>query len=100
MSKRNTYRPSEIRAGKTIHIVTRSFSRLKGLSDYGVVSYLVAGKHEPQPEPNAVHPYRMHPDIAQYAGTCTDLWKSRRAAQAEANRRQAIEAVQYKRGQA
>lgn len=89
MSKRKLYRPDEIRAGKTIHIVTWAPGALGG--HFGVASYLVAGKSEPQPEPNAVHPYRMHPDIALYASTQTDLWKTHRAAKAEAGRRQAIE---------
>ena len=86
MSRRKTYRPSELRAGKTIHVVTLMHAA-QG-QEYGVASYLIASKREPQPQPGEVHPYRMHPLVAQYAGTRTDLWKTRRAAQAEANRRQ------------
>lgn len=89
MSKRKLYRPDEIRAGKTIHIVVRTSGAI--INHYGVASYLVAGKSEPQPDPSMVHPYRMHPDIAQYALQQTDLWKTRKAAQAESDRRQAIE---------
>lgn len=96
MSKRKTYRPGEIRAGKTIHIVVRTSGSM--VNHYGVASYLVAGKSEPQPDPSMVHPYRMHPAVAQYAGTRTDLWKTHRTALAEANRRQAIEVRQMTRG--
>lgn len=90
MSKRKTYRPGEVKAGHTLFIVGAHFDR-QHRRQYGVMEYLVASKREPQPEPGIVHPYRMHPDIAQYAGTCTDLWMTRRAAQAEADRRQALE---------
>lgn len=89
MSKRKTYRPAELKAGKTVFIVTRVPGHLA--NHYGVAEYLIAGKREPQPDPTMCHPYRMHPEIARYAETMTDLWKSRRAAQSEADRRRAIE---------
>ena len=70
------------------------------MNAYGVSVYLVGSKREPQPEPGTVHPYRMHPLIAGYAATQTDLWRTHRAAQAEADRRQAIEIARAKRGDA
>lgn len=96
MSKRKTYRPEEIRAGNTLFIVTRVPGQM--VNHYGVAEYLVAGKREPQPEPGTAHPYRMHPLIAGYAASQTDLWKTRRAAQAEADRRMSIELAHMRRG--
>ena len=96
MSKRKTYRPEEIRAGNTLFIVTRAPGQM--VNHYDVAEFLVASKREPQPEPGTVHPYRMHPLIAGYASTQTDLWRTRRAAQAEANRRLGVELARMKRG--
>ena len=89
-----TYKPHEIKAGRTLFIVTRQLdqvspTRLK--ATYAVAQYLVASKREPQPEPGTAHPYRMHPEVARYAADVTDAWKTRRAAQREADRRQALE---------
>ncbi|WJN61347.1 hypothetical protein [Pseudomonas sp. SO81] len=88
MSKRKTYRPDELRAGRTVFIVTRVWLDHTACK-HEVAEYLIAGKHEPQPQPNEVHPYRTHPKVAQYAATVTDLWRTRRAALREAARRQA-----------
>lgn len=96
MSKRKTYRPEEIRAGNTLFIVTRVPGQM--VNHYGVAEYLVASWREPQPEPGTAHPYRMHPLIAWYAASHTDLWKTRRAAQAEADRRMSIELAHMRRG--
>ncbi|MEH6501581.1 hypothetical protein [Halopseudomonas aestusnigri] len=96
MSKRRTYRPEEIRAGTTLFIVTRVPGQM--VNHYGVAEYLVASKREPQPEPGTAHPYRMHPLIAGYAASQTDLWRTRRAAQVEADRRLGIELARMKRG--
>ena len=90
MSKRKTYRPGEVKAGHTLFIVGAHFDRQQR-RQYGVMEYLVASKREPQPEPGTVHPYRMHPGMAEHALTVTDLWKTRKAARAEAERRQALE---------
>ncbi|HEJ3062512.1 TPA: hypothetical protein SL272_000844 [Pseudomonas aeruginosa] len=90
MPKRKTYLPHELRAGRTIFIVT---SRRDGLGriHYGIAMHLIAGKRELQPESMGRHPYRMHPAMARWAESRTDLWKTRRAAQREADRRQAHE---------
>lgn len=87
--RRKTYKASELRAGRTIFIVTRIALDHAGACRYQVAEYLIASKREPQPEPGQAHPYRMHPKIAQYAATVTDLWRTRRAALREAARRQA-----------
>jgi len=89
MSKRKTYRSSELKAGKTVHIVTREIGPMA--STYGVASYLIGSKSEPQPQPGELHPYRMHPLVARFAESRTDAWKTRKAAKAEADRRQAHE---------
>ena len=90
MSKRKTYRPGEVKAGHTLFIVGAHFDR-QHRRQYGVMEYLVASKREPQPEYGEPHPYRMHPLMAKHAAGVTDLWKTRKAAWAEANRRQALE---------
>lgn len=87
MSKRKTYQAHELRAGRTLFIVTSAWMG-KGGYQFGVSPYLVAGKREPQPDPGKAHPYRMHPKVAKHAATVTDIWRTHRAAQAEANRRQ------------
>ncbi|HBO2594056.1 TPA: hypothetical protein L4I31_000589 [Pseudomonas aeruginosa] len=94
MSKRKTYLPRELRAGRTVFIVT---SRRYGLgrTHYQVAAHLIAGKREPQPESMGRHPYRMHPAMALWAESRTDLWKTRRAAQQEADRRQAHEVAAF-----
>lgn len=91
-----TYKPHEIKAGHTLFIVTRQLdqispTRLK--ATYAVAQYLVASKSEPQYDPSEPHPYRMHPEVAKYAAGVTDAWKTRKAAQREADRRQALEAA-------
>lgn len=87
--RRQTYRADELRAGRTIFIVTRTLLDHAGACRFEVSEYLIASKREPQPQPNEAHPYRMHPKIARYASTVTDVWRSRRAALREAARRQA-----------
>lgn len=91
MSRRKTYRPAEIKAGHTLFIVVRIRPLGVVTAKYGVDEYLVASKREPQPEYGVPHPYRMHPLMAKHAADVTDLWKTRKAAWAEANRRQALE---------
>jgi hypothetical protein len=86
---RNTYHASELRAGRTIFVVTSTIVDHVRPPRYGVAEYLVASKREPQPQPGEAHPYRMHPKVAWYACTVTDAWRSRRAALREAARRQA-----------
>lgn len=91
MSNRRTYLAHELRAGHTVFIVTRAFvDHATGEGRYQVAEYLVASMHEPQPEPGN-HPYRMHPNMARWAASQTDLWRSRRNAKLEAARRQALE---------
>lgn len=94
MSKRKIYLPHELRAGRTMYIVT---SRRDGLgrTHYQVAAHLIASKREPQPESTGRHPYRMHPAMARWAETRTDLWKTHRAAQREADRRQAHEIASF-----
>ena len=87
--RRKTYHASELRAGRTVFIVTSTTSDHAGPPRYDVAEYLVASKGEPQPQPGEAHPYRMHPKVAEYAATVTDLWRTRRAALREAARRQA-----------
>ncbi|MGY8832175.1 MAG: hypothetical protein ACKVIS_22075 [Pseudomonadales bacterium] len=87
--RRKTYQASELRAGKTVFIVTSTVVEHARPARYDVAEYLVASKQEPQPQPGEAHPYRMHPKVAQYACTVTDLWRTRRAALREAARRQA-----------
>lgn len=87
--RRKTYQASELRAGQTVFIVTSTIIDHARAPRYEVAEYLVASKHEPQPQPGEAHPYRMHPKVAQYACTVTDLWRTRRAALREAARRQA-----------
>jgi len=71
MSKRKTYLPRELRAGRTVFIVT---SRRDGLgrTHYQVATHLIAGKGEPQPESMGRHPYRMHPAMARWAESRMD----------------------------
>lgn len=105
MSKRKTYRPGEVKAGHTLFIVVAHFDRQQR-RQYGVIEHLVASKRvaeyleaeylvdsefELPPEYVVQHPYRMHPLMANYAADMTDLWKTRKAARAEAERRQAME---------
>lgn len=87
--RRKTYRADELRAGRTVFIVTYILLDHAGACRYGVAEYLITSRREPQPEPNVVHPYRMHPDVARYACSVTDCWRTRRAALREAARRQA-----------
>lgn len=87
--RRKTYQASELRAGKTVFIVTSTVVEHARPARYDVAEYLVASKHEPQPQPGEAHPYRMHPKVARYACIVTDVWRTRRAAQREAARRQA-----------
>ena len=87
--RRQTRDPGEIRAGYTLYIVTSTLTDHASAPVYGVAEYLVASKHEPQPQPGEAHPYRMHPKVARYACTVTDVWRTRRAALREAARRQA-----------
>lgn len=86
MSQRKTYQPHELRAGRTVFIVNKT--RSVGCTEFFVAQHLIASKREPQPDPNQAPPYRMHPKMALYAAGVTDLWRTRRAAQAEASRRQ------------
>lgn len=95
--RRKTYQADELRAGRTVFIVTSTIIDHARAPRYEVAEYLVASKHEPQPQPGEVHPYRMHPKIARYASTVTDLWRTRRAALREAARRQAAQARQISR---
>lgn len=88
--RRKTYQADELRAGRTIFIVTGMIESHNRPPRYDVAEYLVASKHEPQPQPGEAHPYRMHPKVAQYACTVTGLWRTRRAALREAARRQAV----------
>lgn len=88
--RRKTYQADELRAGRTVFIVTSTIIDHAKPPRYEAAEYLVASKHEPQPQPGEAHPYRMHPKIAQYACTVTDLWRTRRAALREASRRQAV----------
>lgn len=87
--RRKTYHASELRAGRTVFIVTSTTIDHAGPPRYDVAEYLVASMGEPQPQPGEAHPYRMHPKVASYAATVTDLWRTRRAALREAARRQA-----------
>lgn len=87
--RRKTYRADELRAGRTVFIVTRILLDHAGACRHEVAEYLIASTREPQPQPGQAHPYRMHPDVARYACTVTDLWRTRRAALREAARRQA-----------
>lgn len=86
--RRKTYQASELRAGRTVFIVTSTTGSNSRPPRYEVAEYLVASKHEPQPQPGEIHPYRMHPKVAGYAATVTDLWRTRRGALREAARRQ------------
>lgn len=95
--RRQTYRADELRAGRTVFIVTSTLTDHASPPVYGVAEYLVAGKREPQPQPGEAHPYRMHPKVAQYACTVTDLWRTRRAALREAARRQAAAGDHFSR---
>ena len=95
--RRKTRYPGEIRAGHTLYIVTSTLTDHASAPVYGVAEYLVAGKREPQPQPGEAHPYRMHPKVARYACTVTDVWRTRRAALREAARRQAAEARHFSR---
>lgn len=95
--RRKTYRASELRAGRTVFIVTKTTLDHFGACRYQVAEYLIASKSEPQPQPGEPHPYRMHPKVARYAATVTDLWRSRRAALREAARRQADAEAQISR---
>lgn len=88
MSQRKTYQPHELRAGRTVFVVTSTLMDHHKPTVYGVAEYLIASKREPQPQPGEAHPYRMHPKVAHYAAGVTDLWRTRRAALAEASRRQ------------
>ena len=87
--RRKTYHASELRAGRTVFIVTSTAIDHAGPPRYDVAEYLVASRGEPQPQPGEAHPYRMHPKVARYACSVTDLWRTRRAALREAARRQA-----------
>lgn len=88
--RRKTYQADELRAGKTVFIVTSTtIDHGYAPPRYDVAEYLVGSKGEPQPQPGEIHPYRMHPKVASYAATVTDLWRTRRAALREAARRQA-----------
>ena len=93
--RRKTRRPGEIRAGHTLYIVTSTLTDHASPPTYGVAEYLGAGKREPQPQPGETHPYRMHPQVARYACTVTDVWRTRKAALREAARRQAAEASHF-----
>lgn len=95
--RRKTRDPGEIRAGHTLYIVTSMRTDHASPPVYGVAEYLVAGKREPQPQPQPgeAHPYRMHPKVARYACTVTDVWRTRKAALREAARRQAAEARHF-----
>lgn len=96
--RRKIYKVDELRAGATLFIVTRTMTdHATGQGRYGVAEHLVASKHEPQPEPNQAHPYRMHPLMAAWACGQTDLWRTRRAALREAARRQAREDAHFSR---
>lgn len=95
--RRKTCHADELRAGRTVFIVTRVALDHAGLRQYQVSEYLIASTREPQPQPGEVHPYRMHPKIARYACTVTDLWRTRRAALREAARRQAAESTHISR---
>lgn len=88
--RRKTYQASELRAGRTVFIVTGILMQHDHPPRYEVAEYLVASKSEPQPQPGELHPYRMHPKVAGYAATVTDLWRTRRAALREAARRQVV----------
>lgn len=88
--RRKTYQADELRAGRTVFIVTGTIIDHARAPRYEVAEYLVASKGEPQPQPGETHPYRMHPKIARYACTVTDLWRTRRAALREAARRQVV----------
>ena len=90
-----TYRADELRAGHTLYIVTSTLTDHASPPVYGVAEYQVAGKREPQPQPGEAHPYRMHPKVARYACTVTDVWRTRKAALREAARRQAAEARHF-----
>lgn len=87
--RRKTYQADELRAGRTVFIVTSTILDHARAPRYEVAEYLVASMSEPQPQPGEAHPYRMHPKVARYASTVTDLWRTRRAALREAARRQA-----------
>lgn len=95
--RRKTYRADELRAGRTVFIVTSQLIDHVSPPEYSVAEYLVASKHEPQPQPGEAHPYRMHPKVARYASTVTDLWRTRKAALREAARRQTAQARQISR---
>ena len=88
--RRKTYHASELRAGRTVFIVTSTTIDHAGPQRYDVAEYLVASRGEPQPKPGEAHPYRMHPKVARYACSVTDLWRTRRAALREAARRQSV----------
>lgn len=95
MSNRRTYLAHELRAGHTVFIVTRAFvDHATGEGRYEVAEHLVASKGEPQPEPGQL-PFRMHPDMARWAASKTDLWHTRRDAKREAARRQALEDAHF-----
>lgn len=86
--RRKTYLASELRAGRTIFIVTRIALDHAGACRYQVAEHLIVGKHEPRHMIGGSHPYRMHPETAFIAWYQTDLWLTRRLAQREADRRQ------------
>ncbi|WP_447593558.1 hypothetical protein [Aquipseudomonas campi] len=95
--RRKTYRADELRAGRTVFIVTSISLDHAGTRRYQVAEYLIASNREPQPQPGEAHPYRMHPKVAKYAAGVTDLWRTRRAALREAARRQAAEQTHFSR---
>lgn len=95
--RRKTYRADELRAGRTVFIVTSTLVDHGRPPQFDVAEYLVASWNEPQPQPGEAHPYRMHPRVARYACAVTDVWRTRKAALREAARRQAEQARQISR---
>jgi DNA-directed RNA polymerase alpha subunit len=78
MSRRQTYRPDEIRAGHTVFVsyVDVSTPQLRPV----VMEFLVTSKRGYWPAEGEWYPYRLRPELLNYIGNHCPFYRTRRAA--------------------
>lgn len=79
MSRRQTYRPGEIRVGHTVFVSYVDWSR-GPLPVPVVLEFLVTSKRGYWPKEGELYPYRLRPELVNHIGNHCPLYRTRRAA--------------------
>lgn len=78
MSRRQTYRPGELRVGHTVFV--SYVDHMQPLARPVVLEFLVTSKRGHWPAEGEVYPYRLRPELVNHIGNHCPLYRTRRAA--------------------